>query len=1549
MDGDKGRCVLNIELLLVQLKGIFSGADNNFPESQLVLNKIEIILGDRAASLEERIDRLEAYLIEAIYHVAIPRQNYLYKLALKTVHHNRGLYTDDLGKLEKILLMLGLDNAPVNLRANRRLSLGDDRANWRTALGDKFINKISVKISECNDQPNSPAAKIHYLMRLLKGWAKKHKGLNLDYINLCLAKVREYKIITSTIEHSIWAEASLATLHRLKVLNAANKKLPLKGTVTMAKAAYLEQVAIQKERAHYYTQQSENLLEPIGYYVEDCVKNLVTAVTLPNAVIAINNTQPLENLETLKIRTITQDRQGHTNDIDCFSMSHHIITQHNVNQQTFGLLLGFAHRLKKSNNPFGTCIKLIATIMATDLTEDLCSYYFSKLQDLVVPLQWRQKTAELWLSLSEHFHRHFTQDRVFYKKYALTYARLITEKYGAKAHLMAKLQAAKITKNDVSIQTYSEQLQQLCQMETCEAHAPGDEGYSKQMQYLLVKYLIDRDSESPSYAAAIDTQSDIDSTTQQLLEQREVDKYINLMTEKYPHGIEIAIQHLLNKDSRANSAVCRAVRLLYGEKFLNPLKLCELLDDQAFNRHLIIWGPIYCQAITNNLQPTAIKAWRDLGFNDIAINFKLYTYVRSLLYAEITGEKMLVPDSHDYLLELDTCLITISLELIDEIKKDIHSKFFAFARNSPGLLEALLGELALAEYNYPLVEQLAKKSILFCTDHVISPRKSALVIMSPRQAPELMAQESPRKSVSAQQLLSPPTTRSRSSSFSRRGGTQIPVAEEQSEETISPSALGSSMKKIGLLGRRGSVIRSASANISDNQLGEKYSQSPPKASSAPPSSFKLLGKNGDTLPNNQESKTVPSFLGYFLYALVIWHTKLKDVNVRSLADIKEFKKALNDARSSRENEQEHYYIKARIWLMYQETKRDKLWISEDDLQQLEDDLHKFKATTYGQSGTFRSDENRFDYLIIKQAKSKLKRALQHNMFPPASLTLAKDIYYWQTFYYDKDPEKLAEYLAETVGYLEEAIGTHGYNPSLYYYALLIRGNLDYFRNVGSIAFLLEKIKLYLDGAELFIYIDPGQKRDLLESISTAKKIEEDVKLIGELLNQTNYLHYEISMREFAYEFDHADKISLRRRIEEVLDRIFSPKNELIRRWYTDKIGYKMTGEELNKKILGIRRSIGSEFDVAAEETTKPLRERIFCKLERELTPLSCALLRNMPSNCDVAKSMTLSKGFSRNGFRLLNARESAFPKEISRPIHPNFFSELPLKIKKSHNIFKIRYQSAVTNNTIGIEIKCSERYISDLDLFEHYLQLAARFYRYSKGVAFAEDKPIVSKVKNCLLVTHADIIIIAMMKMLREHKKKSDPKIADLQVFPLLEFIRAAATIPAEEWQWVGTKGHLEFIQGAPTIPAEEWHRVGTQGHLAIFVNDFVGYELEITKSLAHKIVRPSQDKESRSLTDSPEIVARKGTYGSRISSRRNSIVEPTPSLLGSDKIPSPRSSLLVGQTIGARRSISSLLSPVPGTQDPPNSPRRAASSTLNSSGSIVAIPGSPSNSTMNK
>lgn len=212
--------------------------------------------------------------------------------------------------------------------------------------------------------------------------------------------------------------------------------------------------------------------------------------------------------------------------------------------------------------------------------------------------------------------------------------------------------------------------------------------------------------------------------------ESEVQEYVLLLQRNLPDRLAIAIKTLLNKDSPEYPVVFEAVRIHYGMRYTNSLSLCEILKRYDRDLSLTLWGLIYCDAINNGQMAEQIMDWRRRAFSDADINFKLYTYCRSVLSSEKDGSGQIRGCVRELICELDTQLIAIYEQRIQAIKMDTKSRFFSFAKTTPGLLEALFANQALDEYNYTVAKHFASQSIDFWKDHAVGSK-----IPEPRRLP----------------------------------------------------------------------------------------------------------------------------------------------------------------------------------------------------------------------------------------------------------------------------------------------------------------------------------------------------------------------------------------------------------------------------------------------------------------------------------------------------------------------------------------------------------------------------------------------------------------------------------------------------------------------------------------------------------------------------------------------------------------------------------------------------------------------------------------------
>ena len=105
------------------------------PEHQLKTN-IKVILKNESLTVEQRINKLERYLISYLGpdQNLDPKTSARIERCLRVVLHHRGYYTDALGKVEKELLLLPFQLAPIKIRKNKET--------WAKLLERGFVEGV---------------------------------------------------------------------------------------------------------------------------------------------------------------------------------------------------------------------------------------------------------------------------------------------------------------------------------------------------------------------------------------------------------------------------------------------------------------------------------------------------------------------------------------------------------------------------------------------------------------------------------------------------------------------------------------------------------------------------------------------------------------------------------------------------------------------------------------------------------------------------------------------------------------------------------------------------------------------------------------------------------------------------------------------------------------------------------------------------------------------------------------------------------------------------------------------------------------------------------------------------------------------------------------------------------------------------------------------------------------------------------------------------------------------------------------------------------------
>lgn len=1381
-----------IEQLLKQLREILPKLTPNSRDSSSLIAVIEGIFSNKGLDIEQRTNAVEAQLITAITTEKNTDTKRLYQLALKITLLNRGYYTDELGKLEKILLMLPYDKTPLNPSLNHPKYQIEKAQLWA------FINTVRAKIGHCMDQPLSPADKIQALIKLIHRLTEKHqitsqdevenqfhnqvklaeiyKSFKLDYLKACLSKIRDNKVLTTDTEHSLWASASLESLYYLNYLNTDAFKKNVGGTETVRKDHYREQAELHRTRASYFIHCSQHLLEPIGFYVQYEFSQHFSATKFFSPRSRKTNTS-LEDLESIRSQAMLASQTTSLTETQHITSALEILLAETPSPEQFGKALDLGSELEKRGNALGTLIKIAATTCFLPISKQRWDAYLLELQDIAIPNCWRFSVARLWLRLSDYFSKHDLDNHPHYKNCAFNCIDQVSERYGEQAHLMARLQRAKLCRAADQITFLEEKLSQITPDIRNQSPLSNEPmPYAKQTQYVFCKYKTQTRLASPH-------------DTSPFIEGQLVDRYCELMAEDYPHGIELVVK-LLTEETKESACAAEAVRKKYGDSYTNPIKLCQkVLKKKGFNGHLRIWVPLYRDANNNGFLKSQIEDWRKTGLNKDDIEYKLYHYVRSILYFVQYGEGELVPGGCPLLVDLDTELFIITDKLVNTIQRnlieadqrgDIEAArsrevkatirreikpivLFAHTYGKPGLLEAIFALLAYDEGNDSLAVQWSLRSIMSAptaTDRLSSPRQasgsdSSTAFNTPATSPELRRKASPRIrsfNTHSTQIGSPdaparPTKIDRhpivlkASDLSSSASSITEIPKAGSTDSQSSSSLG----KLPFMNRKGPKSdRKAVSTLDLKNL--RGSTQNTLSTSPPPKSPLSDSKLKQTVLTSEEE---PSYLGYLILAQCLWRSRLKENPHRLQADITQFQDRLKDARQAK-NKEELCYIKAMIWWNYFDSDNDPLWLTAEDKSTYEKTLASLSSTRFQSLG---NNTRRQQYTVIKIIRSYLVRAMNSDnanngssdIYPPAAVAYEKHIWYWITDFYDRDTSLLNSYKRELQLKLKQAVEMDGYLPALYSKTQHEMRYLELFMDDGSLTEMYEFAHECYKLSERYIHIEQGQKFDFAEQIKAMKAKEAAITQSRERMN------FELEKDE-------------------------SPIRQTIFKHLTGELPanfYLAPCASLNKKFNGWVN------DLLAQRRADYL-------LEKRM-PLEVAL-PNLPATLEYRKCM-LTFGQSNEN---LNGLVISFSQLQTSP------QSLNLLFKKG----QIHYYNALNNMAKnGAEVIKLED--DDATLLNAWKSLKAlincfvlseKYYREIKQVYFSVEEPILQFTAESVLVTHLDIAILGIITLLKGTNTIKEAR--DSQGEILIDFLREMAQLPASVWQCENTADRLiAFIE----------------------------------------------------------------------------------------------------------------------------------------------------------
>ena len=1407
---------MNIEKLLEKLRTIFS------PESAQFLTIRDLLLSN-PLDPEEGAIKAEDFLITAITTEKNKKRRNIYKSALDMVLHSRGYFTDELGDLEKTLFLIPFEQSSLNPNAkNSKYPLEDPRI-WL------FINKIRIMISNCIDQAASPTTrmqdKVQELFRLIKALmeklnkqgpdsldechgaeielAKQLHLYQLNYLKVCLSTLRNRKILKTTVEQSIWASAVRQAVEDLTKVRSAEFVKTTGGGESKLKETLRTLTEIHERRINYFMHRAKLLFEPFGFHAEATLSNIQPnqpKMITPRGKKAYN---PLEHMETIKLQSCLETQTKFLVDVECFVTAHALLMGHQQHPEKVPEALNLAARLVENNNPLGIFIEACALTLMTPPTKERWNHTFERLQDIVIPACWRFSVAELWLCLSEYFVQHCNATRPFYRDLAITCTNQIIDRFGEKAFIMGRLQLARILKDDKQVTALEMDLQQLKPNVADETPRISDTvPYAKLSQYLIAKL----ETFGP---------------------EPQLECYLSMMLDDNPPGLETIIKLLLNHASPQRVFAVEAVQKKYGEEYVNPLKICQgVLRKKSFDRYLMIWGPIYCDALDNNLLKERIDFWQEQGLSPNDIKVKLYAEIRSYLYPALYGDDALIPGGRNFLVELDRKILEVTLILIKAIEENPQSTDFVFCRDKPGLIYAIFAELALQENNWYVAEMLAQLAIAragAALDHSGSPRKS-----TPSTSPPAV-----QKSITVSPEV-PQKNRLRGLNFRSVGKrasaavlTQSGSANDLSSHTSGSLTTGSNSPQLSSESRDQSRLSSPRSQLLERESSSPIAirptthSSPTKRDTSPrnnrpitpldltnlalpgtsPTSSPHVKSAGESGPRQvvPVADNIPSTLGYLMRAIVIWNRSLKGNNNRDKAEINRFKESLEAARkTSKErpsDDEELCYIKGMIWWNYFDSGYDELWL-------IDEDREKYKRTLGGlreaRRQALQTDERKRRYTIIKIIRDYWVRALKGDnnpsfkMFPPAAVAYEKYLWYWVTDF-DFNTKELETAMLELASLCDEADEVHGHTPAAHSSASIKIKCSDTFRKFGTLLAIQEECKLKYDKAARHVMTDAAQEANFNRRLNDLRATEHQfclqqleekertVTKFGVAINSEDYPSRDAILSEIKHEFKNDVISTLRERILDLLRQKWC--TEELRQWFSRKSGCEIDPSDLRQRISlatlqkRFELIINSEFNKADPAS---LEQRILAKVGSELSSLRQPVIDwlmhkkvrgPLLAPFQVARLLPVSRNFNHSATIFLTDCRLSYSQEEPK-LSPCTFTSLPFQQKFLNSEFTFaRSIEAEKEQNFCLEISCAEgENFPTLDLLLHCFQQAQQVYCYSRKVTLVNSTPVLKPDNNRLIISHLDIAIFGCIRLI-QGRHQTGKKIRDSQLGELVDFL----------------------------------------------------------------------------------------------------------------------------------------------------------------------------------
>ncbi len=1010
---------------------------NALDPSILTSFRIREILTDTTLNNEQKRNHLEAFLINKIKTEGDSPKKNIYKLALKLSLHSRGYFTDDLGRLEKQLLMLPCQDLfnPDSQFSNDPVSI---HLLWQ------HINAIRIEFSNCFGKPESYCSKLEQLAKLIRAILYKYQHLNpepdtekvqlsiqeknkqflLTFIDNASNLINDAMVQTNEDEWSLWTSAALESLDYHKDLKSQSE--PDK-----------TEQAVHGDRSNYFLNFSKAFNDPICVHVENQLLKH-SSTDLSDSSDSSDNSESSPDLyamiEAIKNKDTSVEKTEKLRVIEKFFLEACQLLSAGEKQTDFvSRAIQCAIILENNGCSLGTFVRTTACILAEPLSLKQWRGHFETLQCIAIPKRWRSQISDIWFVLAEFFSKNYSEACVFYKDATIACKKQI------------KLLEPKITSDNNDTPRYS-----------------------KHEQYILCRYLI---------------QLTDDGFNQK--DKPVLDQFIaEFLESKNPHCIA-QIVRMLCADSDLREPASNAIQKKYSHDFTNPRIFCEqVLQKTDFNKYLIIWSPLICSTALNKRYLPVINFAQESDTSD-AMQFKHCTQIRQQLRHVLFDQlqsTIVVPCGFSYLRVLENKLFDLTSRLMSDHTRNSLYDALCFTHNRQGLREAIVALLFFYDGNYHAAQQMAMLSLKAHSNthtELQPPNKTITssllsVIGTPISgSPELPRKLSPRLLAVSPVKTPPPDSPDGS-----------PRPNEFHTQPLSSQVLSvpSSAKKIPSLkmlrdsdsGTPSSNGRSASPlfQLSPTRSPSGTMDIPFSNSKSPRSRSFILAKTGSaTLLTSSVDKKNPTPLGHLIKAMIIWETRLKNNNMRSSTDVTSFQTELTETQDFSIPEEERNFITGMRWLYYlmsynhSTQQRDKLWLLEGDESLYKKTIADVRADTKRMAQfkknsesslpkytTSKIDDVREDKKRVTELNKKIEIILheyttfkiarhylynkqsRHNpntkKFPPAILIIFQFLKSYIEKYPPTEPHLIGKDFEELARLLKDSVYIEGYFPAI---------------------------------------------------------------------------------------------------------------------------------------------------------------------------------------------------------------------------------------------------------------------------------------------------------------------------------------------------------------------------------------------------------------------------------------------------------------------------------------------------------------------------------------